>query len=100
MSDATHRSIEPLVLKVLVAAFTIFIIGYILVPILVTLVMSFNNAAMIRLVGALVRGLFRQRSVDRCAEEQHSDRSRNRRHIHHGGCAVRLGVPALPHSVP
>lgn len=48
MSEAAHRSIEPLMLKVLALAFTVFIVGYILVPILVTLVMSFNNAAMIR----------------------------------------------------
>ncbi|WP_421695986.1 ABC transporter permease [Aestuariivirga sp.] len=49
MSDALpHRSVEPLVFRALSIAFTIFIIGYILVPILVTLVMSFNDAAMIR----------------------------------------------------
>ena len=35
-------------LKVLSIAFTIFIVAYILIPILVTLVMSFNDAAMIR----------------------------------------------------
>jgi putative spermidine/putrescine transport system permease protein/spermidine/putrescine transport system permease protein len=43
-----RRSFEPLVFRVLVAAFTVFIIGYILVPIVVTLLMSFNDAAMIR----------------------------------------------------
>jgi putative spermidine/putrescine transport system permease protein/spermidine/putrescine transport system permease protein len=43
-----RRSIQPTMLRVLAVAFTIFIIGYILVPILVTLVMSFNQAAMIR----------------------------------------------------
>jgi ABC-type spermidine/putrescine transport system permease subunit II len=43
-----RRSLEPLVFRVLVAAFTVFIIGYILVPIVVTLLMSFNDAAMIR----------------------------------------------------
>lgn len=49
MSDAMpRRSAEPLVFRALAIAFTIFIIGYILVPILVTLVMSFNDAAMIR----------------------------------------------------
>lgn len=49
MSDhAIRRSLEPLMFRVLAIAFTVFIIGYILVPILVTLVMSFNDAAMIR----------------------------------------------------
>ena len=49
MSDVLpRRSAEPLVFRALGLAFTIFIIGYILVPILVTLVMSFNDAAMIR----------------------------------------------------
>jgi ABC-type spermidine/putrescine transport system permease subunit II len=43
-----RRSIEPLVLRALAAGFTVFIIGYILVPIVVTLAMSFNDAAMIR----------------------------------------------------
>jgi ABC-type spermidine/putrescine transport system permease subunit II len=43
-----RRSLEPLVFRVLVAVFTVFIIGYILVPIVVTLLMSFNDAAMIR----------------------------------------------------
>lgn len=45
---APRRSIEPLVIRVLTLAFTIFIIAYILIPILVTLVMSFNDASMIR----------------------------------------------------
>ena len=49
MSEAMpRRSMEPLMLKVLSIAFTIFIVAYILIPILVTLVMSFNDAAMIR----------------------------------------------------
>lgn len=49
MSDApVSRSIEPAVLKVVKAAFTLFIVGYILIPIAVTLFMSFNDAAMIR----------------------------------------------------
>jgi putative spermidine/putrescine transport system permease protein/spermidine/putrescine transport system permease protein len=49
MSDAMpRRSAEPLMFRVLAIAFTIFIVGYILVPILVTLVMSFNAASMIR----------------------------------------------------
>jgi ABC-type spermidine/putrescine transport system permease subunit II len=43
-----RRSIEPLVFRALAAGFTVFIIGYILVPIVVTLAMSFNDAAMIR----------------------------------------------------
>lgn len=45
---AIPRSLEPRLLKLLSAAFTAFIVGYILIPILVTLVMSFNDAAMIR----------------------------------------------------
>ena len=42
------RRAEALILRVLAVAFTVFIIGYVLVPILVTMVMSFNDAAMIR----------------------------------------------------
>lgn len=53
MSDAAlplarRRSAEPTIFKALGLAFTVFIVAYILVPILVTLVMSFNDAAMIR----------------------------------------------------
>jgi putative spermidine/putrescine transport system permease protein/spermidine/putrescine transport system permease protein len=49
MSEAMpRRSAEPLMFRLLAIVFTIFIIGYILVPIVVTLVMSFNDAAMIR----------------------------------------------------
>ncbi|MEI7601404.1 MAG: ABC transporter permease [Aestuariivirga sp.] len=48
VTDAVPRSAEPLLLKMLALAFTVFIVGYILVPILVTIVMSFNDAAMIR----------------------------------------------------
>jgi ABC-type spermidine/putrescine transport system permease subunit II len=48
MSEAAPRRAEQLLLKGLALAFTVFIIGYILVPILVTVVMSFNDAAMIR----------------------------------------------------
>lgn len=40
--------LEPALLKALTAAFTVFIVGYIMVPILVTLIMSFNDAAQIR----------------------------------------------------
>ncbi|MFN4143382.1 ABC transporter permease [Aestuariivirga sp.] len=43
-----RRSAEPMLLRALAAAFTVFIVFYILVPIAVTLVMSFNDAAMIR----------------------------------------------------
>ena len=49
MSDAAPRhSLQPGLLRILGAAFTVFILAYILIPILVTLVMSFNDAAMIR----------------------------------------------------
>lgn len=49
MSDAVaRRSLEPKMLRVLTAAFAVFIVGYILIPIVVTLFMSFNDAAMIR----------------------------------------------------
>jgi len=49
MSDSSvRRSIEPALLRVLTLAFTVFIVGYILIPIAVTLFMSFNDAAMIR----------------------------------------------------
>lgn len=43
-----RRSAEPAIFRVLAIAFTVFIVAYILIPILVTLVMSFNDAAMIR----------------------------------------------------
>jgi ABC-type spermidine/putrescine transport system permease subunit II len=49
MSDAlTRRSLEPTVFRVLTLAFSVFIVAYILIPILVTLVMSFNDATQIR----------------------------------------------------
>lgn len=49
MSEAlARRGFEPLMLKALGAAFIVFIVAYILIPVLVTLVMSFNDAAMIR----------------------------------------------------
>lgn len=43
-----RRSLEPLLFRALAAAFALFIAAYILIPILVTVVMSFNEAAMIR----------------------------------------------------
>lgn len=49
MSDTAPRhSIQPALFRILALAFTVFILAYILIPILVTLVMSFNAAAMIR----------------------------------------------------
>jgi len=45
---AIARGIEPILLKVASIAFIIFIVVYILIPIVITLVMSFNDAAMIR----------------------------------------------------
>lgn len=49
MSDTSlRRSMEPALLRALTIAFTVFIVGYILIPIVVTLFMSFNDAAMIR----------------------------------------------------
>jgi ABC-type spermidine/putrescine transport system permease subunit II len=49
MSEAMpKRSLEPVVLKTLSVTFTVFIVGYIMIPILITLLMSFNDAAMIR----------------------------------------------------
>lgn len=49
MSDAVRSSnFQPVMIRVLTAAFGVFLVGYILMPILVTLVMSFNDAAMIR----------------------------------------------------
>lgn len=52
MSDAStpliRRSIEPAIFRALTLAFTIFIVAYILIPIVVTLIMSFNDAAQIR----------------------------------------------------
>jgi putative spermidine/putrescine transport system permease protein/spermidine/putrescine transport system permease protein len=49
-SDGTtpKRSLEPAIFRMLGLAFTVFIIAYILIPIVATLVMSFNDAAMIR----------------------------------------------------
>lgn len=43
-----RRSPAPAIFKALSAAFMVFIVAYILIPILVTLVMSFNDASMIR----------------------------------------------------
>jgi len=52
MSDGSkplmRRGVEPAVFRVLTLAFTIFIVAYVLIPIVVTLVMSFNDAAQIR----------------------------------------------------
>ena len=49
MSDkASRRSVQPTLFRVLALAFTVFILAYILIPILVTLVMSFNDGAMMR----------------------------------------------------
>jgi len=50
MTDGTtpRRSLEPAIFRTLGLAFTVFIVAYILIPIVVTLVMSFNDAAMIR----------------------------------------------------
>jgi putative spermidine/putrescine transport system permease protein/spermidine/putrescine transport system permease protein len=50
MTDGTkpRRSLEPAIFRTLGLAFTIFIVAYILIPIVVTLVMSFNDEAMIR----------------------------------------------------
>jgi ABC-type spermidine/putrescine transport system permease subunit II len=45
---AHAASLEPLIVRGAAYAFTVFIVGYILVPILVTLIMSFNDAAQIR----------------------------------------------------
>jgi putative spermidine/putrescine transport system permease protein/spermidine/putrescine transport system permease protein len=45
---ASKRSAQPALLSALAAAFTVFVVAYILIPIVVTLVMSFNDAAMIR----------------------------------------------------
>lgn len=45
---APRPSPAPLVFRALALGFTVFVVAYILVPIVVTLVMSFNNAAMIR----------------------------------------------------
>jgi putative spermidine/putrescine transport system permease protein/spermidine/putrescine transport system permease protein len=45
---APKRSLEPAIFRMLGLAFTVFIIAYILIPIVATLVMSFNDAAMIR----------------------------------------------------
>ena len=43
-----RAGVEPALVKVLAFIFTVFITGYILIPILVTLIMSFNDAAQIR----------------------------------------------------
>jgi putative spermidine/putrescine transport system permease protein/spermidine/putrescine transport system permease protein len=49
MSEATRgRGFEPIVIKALAAAFTVFIVCYILIPIVVTAAMSFNDAEAIR----------------------------------------------------
>ena len=52
MSDSgtplARRGVEPVVFRVLTLAFTLFIVAYVLIPIVVTLVMSFNDASQIR----------------------------------------------------
>jgi ABC-type spermidine/putrescine transport system permease subunit II len=48
MSEACQSKSGPVILKTLSVTFTIFIVGYIMIPVLITLVMSFNDAAMIR----------------------------------------------------
>lgn len=45
---ATRRRLDAIVLRLLSLAFTVFILAYIAIPILVTLTMSFNDASMIR----------------------------------------------------
>ncbi len=45
---ATRRRLDVVVLRLLSLAFTVFILAYIAIPILVTLTMSFNDASMIR----------------------------------------------------
>ena len=49
-AQGVHRGtgFQPAFLKVVSIAFTIFVVGYILIPIVVTLIMSFNDANMIR----------------------------------------------------
>lgn len=47
-NEVARRSFEPTLIRVMALAFTVFVVGYILIPIVVTLVMSFNDAAMIR----------------------------------------------------
>ena len=55
MSDATltqtplpRQNVQPFLLRILAIGFTLFIVAYILIPIIVTVLMSFNDAAMIR----------------------------------------------------
>jgi putative spermidine/putrescine transport system permease protein/spermidine/putrescine transport system permease protein len=49
-AQGVHRGtgFQPAFLKAVSIAFTIFVVGYILIPIVVTLIMSFNDANMIR----------------------------------------------------
>lgn len=49
-AQGVHRGtgFQPAFLKSVSIAFTIFVVGYILIPIVVTLIMSFNDANMIR----------------------------------------------------
>jgi ABC-type spermidine/putrescine transport system permease subunit II len=47
-NEVARRSFEPTLIRVMALVFTVFVVGYILIPIVVTLVMSFNDAAMIR----------------------------------------------------
>jgi putative spermidine/putrescine transport system permease protein/spermidine/putrescine transport system permease protein len=47
-NGVARRSFEPTLIRVMALVFTVFVVGYILIPIVVTLVMSFNDAAMIR----------------------------------------------------
>ncbi|MBL8908441.1 MAG: ABC transporter permease [Rhizobiales bacterium] len=47
-SGSRGGGFQPAFLKAVSIAFTIFVVGYILIPIVVTLIMSFNDANMIR----------------------------------------------------
>jgi len=47
-NEGPRAGFQPAFLKVVSIAFTVFVVGYILIPILVTLIMSFNDANMIR----------------------------------------------------
>jgi putative spermidine/putrescine transport system permease protein/spermidine/putrescine transport system permease protein len=48
LETARSPGLQPLLLKILTSVFTLFIVAYILIPVAVTLVMSFNDASMIR----------------------------------------------------
>ena len=88
--SAGASTVEPLIVKAVGYAFTVFVVGYILIPIVVTLIMSFNDAehdpvSDRHVVAALVPGLLRQPAIPGRTPQQPDRRDRHHHHRHHIG---------------